>query len=247
MVGGIMPLAALAQEIPSELLGAWSEDCANPAAAQIILQPNAVAIISDGQQHVYTGVDVSHSWIGGARATGDRIWILTSRDPGNPYEFVIAQEPDALVMEEGHPDLGREVKALFALKFGRCGAGGKQPLRDTNVISRAESSARANILDVPIMEQSGDGQAANCMSSVVSGLKANGDGFLAVRSGPDTSYRKIAELHNGDDVIIFEHRGKWAGVVYGTAEVRCSSTTTAPVTYEKKGWVHTRWLKGLAG
>ena len=102
-------------------------------------------------------------------------------------------------------------------------------------------------LDVPILEHAGDGQMANCMSSMVSGLQADGDGFLAVRSGPGTQHQKIDELHNGDIVIIFESRGEWAGVVYRTSNVRCSSTTTRPVTYEKKGWVHTNWLKPVAG
>ena len=247
MVGGMTTWAALAQPVPSGLVGAWSEDCSNPAAAQIILQPNAAAIVAAGQQHIYAGLEISHSWLGGAKAEGDRIWILTSRKTGQPYEFILAQEADALVMEEGHPDFGQEVRTLFGTRFVRCGTGGKQARTNSGVMAGAESSAGANILDVPIMELAGDGQAANCMSSVVSGLKADGDGFLAVRSGPDARYRKIAELYNGDVVVVFEYRGKWAGVVYGTAEVRCSSNTTVPVTYERKGWVHTAWLKDLAG
>jgi hypothetical protein len=107
--------------------------------------------------------------------------------------------------------------------------------------------ALANDLDVPVLEEGGDGQAANCASSMVSGLKADGDGFLAVRSGPGSQYRKIDELHNGEIVIVFDNRGKWAGVVYRTSNVECSSTETHPVTYKKRGWVHTDWLKDVAG
>jgi len=102
-------------------------------------------------------------------------------------------------------------------------------------------------LDVPILEHGGDGQMANCMSSMVSGLRIDGDGFLAVRSGPGTRHRKIDELHNGDIVFVFETRGEWAGVVYRTSNVRCHSTITQPVKYDKKGWVHTNWLKPVAG
>jgi hypothetical protein len=85
------------------------------------------------------------------------------------------------------------------------------------------------------------------MSSVVKGLKAGGDGFLAVRSGPGSKYRKIGQLRNGDEVVIFEVRGKWAGVVYGTSGVACSSTMTQPIPYDRKGWVHMNWLQEVAG
>lgn len=106
--------------------------------------------------------------------------------------------------------------------------------------------AAAN-LDVPVMEQGGDGQAANCATSAVSGLKPGGDGFLAVRSGPGSQFRKLDELHNGDVVVVFENRGDWAGIVYRTPNFECSSTKTRAVRYKNKGWVHSRWLRPLAG
>lgn len=40
------------------------------------------------------------------------------------------------------------------------------------------SIALANDLDVPVTEEAGDGEIANCASAMVSGLKANRDGFL---------------------------------------------------------------------
>jgi Bacterial SH3 domain len=107
--------------------------------------------------------------------------------------------------------------------------------------------ALAADLDVPILEQGGDGQAANCASSVVAGLSAGGDGFLAVRSGPGTGYRKLDELYNGDVVIVFAQQGPWYGVVYRTARVTCASTTDRAIQYPNKGWVHGKWLKPLAG
>jgi uncharacterized protein YgiM (DUF1202 family) len=96
------------------------------------------------------------------------------------------------------------------------------------------SIASANNLDVPILEHGGDGIGANCGSYTVSGLPADGDGFLAVRSGPGSQYRKIDELRNGEIVIDFDSRGQWLGVVYRTSNVDCSSTKTHPVAYEKK-------------
>ena len=76
-----------------------------------------------------------------------------------------------------------------------------------NQIVGRRTTAKPKELDVPVLEQGGDGQMANCASSMVTGLKATGDGFLAVRSGPGSKYRKIDELHNGDVVLVFEQRG----------------------------------------
>ena len=78
-----------------------------------------------------------------------------------------------------------------------------------------------------------DGQAAGCAGSVVSGLNPKGDGFLAVRTGPGTGFRKIDELHNGDDVRTCAKSGKWIGVYYGQPR--------------RKGWVHGNWLVDGAG
>ncbi|MES0884205.1 peptidoglycan-binding protein [Roseibium sp. SCP14] len=116
--------------------------------------------------------------------------------------------------------------------------------------SGSASSSPQNIatrLDVPILEHGGDGQMSNCGSSVVTGLKTNGDGFLAVRSGPGTGYRKIDELHNGDVVYAFDRKGDWVGVAYKVQSLECASTTTRPIQYEFMGWVHGKWLSDLAG
>jgi hypothetical protein len=109
------------------------------------------------------------------------------------------------------------------------------------------SAVIAADLAVPIFEEGGDGQAANCMSSVVGDLPRGREGFLAVRSGPGSDFAKLAQLKNGETVVVFQTKGEWAGVVYRTTNVTCSSKTTRPVTYEKKGWVHSKWLKPLAG
>jgi len=115
--------------------------------------------------------------------------------------------------------------------------------------------ALANELDVPIIEH-GDYDGVpdseiqdilpTCGLSRVVGLDPAGDGFLAVRSGPGTQYRKLAELHNGDNVLVFDHKGKWSGVVYGdTSSVDCISPRTRPIPYPRKGWVHSNWLKHI--
>jgi hypothetical protein len=91
------------------------------------------------------------------------------------------------------------------------------------------SIALADNLDVPIIESAGDGQAANCLASMVSGIKPGPDGFLAVRSGPGSQYRKLDELHNGEIVTVFEGRGNWLGIVYRTANVRCNAWKAPPM------------------
>ena len=114
-------------------------------------------------------------------------------------------------------------------------------------VTLSAAAALAASLVVPILETGGDGQAANCMSSVVAGLPRGRDSFLAVRAGPGETYAKLAELKNGETVLIFQTSGEWAGVVYRTAKVTCVSRTTKPISYERKGWVHTKWLTPLAG
>ena len=106
----------------------------------------------------------------------------------------------------------------------------------------------AQQLDVPIIEQA-DGDLDTCALGEVHGLKANGDGFLAVRSAPDSDYRKLDEVYNGNRVWIFQQIGKWYGVVYGVDNVDCS-----PINKDrrvrapgKKGWVHGNWVRVIAG
>ncbi len=99
-------------------------------------------------------------------------------------------------------------------------------------LSLTGSAAAAQQMDVdfPILE---DAQAAGCAGSIVAGLDPNGDGFLAVRTGPGTGYRKIDELHNGDMVRTCASNGPWVGVYYGQPR--------------RKGWVHGKWLAEGAG
>lgn len=93
--------------------------------------------------------------------------------------------------------------------------------------------AAAQVLDVPFVVDGGDGQAAWCATSIVTGLDPAGDGFLAVRSGPGSQYRKIDEIYNGDIVSTCDARGAWVAIVYGPSK--------------RKGWVHGRWLQDRAG
>ncbi len=96
----------------------------------------------------------------------------------------------------------------------------------------AAGTAPAQQLDVDFVITE-DGQAAGCAASIVSGLDPNGDGFLAVRTGPGSNYFQVDQLRNGDTVRTCAQQGEWIGVYYGQPR--------------RKGWVHSNWLIDGAG
>lgn len=110
------------------------------------------------------------------------------------------------------------------------------------------SPSLAQQLDVPVIEYASDG-LDTCSLGQVRGLKADGDGFLSVRTGPASSYRKIDEVYNGDRVWLFDQKGPWLGVVYGVNSVSCSPVSrNRPVPHKgKKGWIHKNWVQVIAG
>ena len=105
-------------------------------------------------------------------------------------------------------------------------------LLGTTIALFLSSAANSQQLDVEfgITE---DAQAAGCAGAVVTGLDPNGDGFLSVRTGPGSKFRKLDELHNGDSVRTCAKQGAWYGIYYGSPR--------------KVGWVHGNWLGGWAG
>lgn len=91
------------------------------------------------------------------------------------------------------------------------------------------SVAAAQQLDVPFTTYCPPDSEAACFGYAdVMGLNPDGDGFLAVRSGPGSEYRKIGELHNGDRVGTYERRGKWYAISFGPNDTL--------------GWAHGNWL-----
>lgn len=108
--------------------------------------------------------------------------------------------------------------------------------------------AQAQQLDVPVIEHA-DENLDTCSYAQISGLKADGDGFLAVRSGPGSNYTKLDELKNNDKIWLYDQHGDWIGIVYGTDNIECSSIDEDREiqTDGKKGWVHQNWIEFLAG
>lgn len=91
----------------------------------------------------------------------------------------------------------------------------------------------------------------------VHGLKADGDGFLAVRAGPGADYATLDRLGNGRQVYVCATRGRWISIVYaaangdtGKAGCGVSSAIAPDRTYRgpcKSGWVHSAWIEIVAG
>lgn len=87
----------------------------------------------------------------------------------------------------------------------------------------------------------------------VRGLKADGDGFLAVRNGPGAAYAMTDKLPEGREVMMCDQRGDWIAVVYSDSQLgRCGvgSPIGKRQAYRgpcKSGWVHGKWIVLMAG
>lgn len=111
-------------------------------------------------------------------------------------------------------------------------------------------------IDVPIMV-GGDESTDACLGSgEIVGLDPRGDGFLSVRSGPGgRPFREMDRLYNGNHIYICESHGPWYAIIYNGDRVldsACGVTKpwitrqpyTGPCQY---GWVHSRYVKVIAG
>ncbi|QQP97862.1 hypothetical protein [Lysobacter enzymogenes] len=89
----------------------------------------------------------------------------------------------------------------------------------------------------------------------VRGLKADGDGFLAVRAGPGADHRMLDKLGNGRLVYLCGNRGGWTSVVYAPTDADPSVCGVSSAIAEievyrgpcKSGWVNTAWIEVVAG
>lgn len=94
-------------------------------------------------------------------------------------------------------------------------------------------AALAQTLDVPFSTTCPTAIDSECYSlHEVRGLDPEGDGFLAVRTGPGPGYRMIDRIVNGEQVVVFAVRGSWYGIVYRDG---------------LQGWAHKQWLYQIAG
>jgi len=123
---------------------------------------------------------------------------------------------------------------------------GNSPQTDKNQ-QKEVAAAPSSPTHVPVLERGSANGLPTCTIGIVSNLRGKNNVFLAVRSGPDKKFQRVAELKNGEEVLVFDRRGDWAGVVYQTKDVECSARKIRRVPYPNQGWVHTNWLKDIAG
>jgi hypothetical protein len=67
---------------------------------------------------------------------------------------------------------------------------------------------------------------------------ANGNGFLAVRTGPGSKFQQIGELYLGDEFVVAERRGNW--VLVGCMSGQCESPLWG--TSYPEGWAYRKYL-----
>lgn len=104
---------------------------------------------------------------------------------------------------------------------------------------------------IPVVPGQNQGYDACGIIGEVAGLDPSGDGFLAVRAGPDGGYAMLDQLHNGDAVYICDQSGPWLGVVYpGYQDCGVSSPWPQAAAYRgpcSSGWVHKNYVREAAG
>lgn len=87
----------------------------------------------------------------------------------------------------------------------------------------------------------------------VRGLKADGDGFLAVRAGPGAGHALLDRLGNGHHLRLCRSEGRWVSVLYpaeDSKERHCAAESPDISKYRgpcKSGWVHWNWVQIFAG
>lgn len=109
-------------------------------------------------------------------------------------------------------------------------------------------------LDVPIFVGGDENEDVCGATGEIYKLKEDGDGFLAVRSGPGTNYKKIDELYNGNSVYMCEDRGSWIAVIYSKSNPNGDCGVSTPLRNRSEylgpcraGWVHKNFVKLIAG
>ena len=67
---------------------------------------------------------------------------------------------------------------------------------------------------------------------------ANGNGFLAVRTGPGTGFNQIGELYLGDEVSVWDRQGNWLHVYCMSGQ--CLNPLWGSPT--PQGWAYAKYL-----
>ncbi|QFT61128.1 Bacterial SH3 domain protein (plasmid) [Sulfitobacter sp. THAF37] len=69
---------------------------------------------------------------------------------------------------------------------------------------------------------------------LIKGLDPNGDGFLALRTGPGSKYQQIGSLYNGDAAFVYGGQGNWLYVENGARNGKA---------VKFRGWIYDAWCE----
>lgn len=90
----------------------------------------------------------------------------------------------------------------------------------------------------------GPATAGDCTGYVVGVMPlsqynhARGNGFLAVRTGPGSSYQQTGEVYRGDEVSVYDRRGNWYAITCMSG--RCMQPLWG--TPMPSGWVSRKYI-----
>lgn len=102
-------------------------------------------------------------------------------------------------------------------------------------------------LDAAVVVGTQTGRPACPTLGEVVGLDPDGDGFLAVRSGPGTQYAQIDHLYEATEVYVCGYDTAWRAIVYPADGRDCgvSGLIDGPRGYDGpcfRGWANARWI-----
>ena len=91
-----------------------------------------------------------------------------------------------------------------------------------------------------------------CGYGVVRGLNPNRDGFLAVRTGPGTSYGLVDKIFEEQELYLCDYSDGWHGVLYTKKGTDCFENVPQGRVSDYNGrcwhgWAHENWILFLAG
>lgn len=155
-----------------------------------------------------------------------------------------------------------KLAAIFSSALAIAGCGSEAPMWQaegkgppvSGHFPEAQSTQVGHIeaREVMIGHDGPDFDACGAVGQVVN-LKPDGDNFLAVRSAPSVSAKRIDTLGPDQIVWMCDHVEGWHGIVYEGSEDQDCQTSSPVDSYRaydgpcKAGWVSDRYIQLIAG
>lgn len=123
ILAACLPPAIAQAQVPRHLLGTWSAQCSDARAPRLVIAPGSVTLKDSGRDIVYRGVDVSYTYYGGAKATGEKLWLLLSSRPNGQFELIIeapAERARSIMVDDTSPTDVPAIRSLIAKRLTSC-------------------------------------------------------------------------------------------------------------------------------